>query len=147
MAKGLFIGPEFEQATCRRPVFRPRPRDQDGAFVTLWESGAEREKAASIAARHDMAVALCRHCPVLEVCKQRFFELQIEGLEVDGVIAGIRPEYRTKRICRGCHRPLGSKNATRILGGAVREYADHLCRSCWEGRRKRRGASKRRRTG
>ena len=111
-------------ATCARPEF--------AGDENLWCSFESMTKTQTMV-RWVRAAALCDECPVLDECRRRRDWFEVQGLDIDGVVAGRIPGHWHHHLtaCKGCGRPMAFRGEVAELpAGFVWHARDGRCRPC-----------------
>lgn len=117
----------FAEATCCREEYAAC-----AGVPSLWESHTGEHPVAR-KKRYVRAVELCEQCPALDACRERTERYTAIGLDIDGVVAGLTPQDRSK-FCARCGRKL-YRLGRRYDCDYVRLFRDGMCRSCYRAER------------
>lgn len=123
----------YDIQLCRHPRYQRRGRN-------LWET-RPKEPTEQRRERHAQARMLCQSCPLLEACEAALSDLEVQGLGVDGVMAGRMsdvPGYgvvEKQDRCRVCGLRLQPQKRVaekrRLLPGQRPHVGEGLCDRCY----------------
>ena len=117
----------------------------------LWEGRRATETEDDVAERHRIAKILCHRCPLLDVCEHALYDMERQGLRVDGVMAGRYSDVWTvvnkahgeyQHYCRGCGEKM-VRAARTPKPGQLAHCGQGLCSECYPALARKQSPTKR----